>query len=748
MEVEGVNDFKALRAKFQNNSNFSNTLLQPAKRPPADFLHPSCSDGKHVSGPKIPSKEERLACKQKEEQFCYTVRNSELTHSKPLAMPRAKFSNLHLSGKDEDPKDKVLQVAVGGNALPKEVPWKPCPNSCVYQQGTVNANSEDASIKNSFQHARQIWESAASQNDRKCAMVPPRHRANGTCSSAQPRATNTATAAESSKMRTAGNEQTQDFSTQKNTASHSGVSALPHAPSPPLPARRYKGTEPAPSKTTGVTGLCQPFYNQQDSSETLPYSKETASEHFHHHSAPEKQLDVTDNKLPKIKPLPSVESLGPPPEKPQRPPKVNLCSFQHSASPLERSGKTAAVEEEYMTPENTAVEESHDYEDTISYLKPCGTEMSSCTTQAPTTEAKENDKKPKSFLFTRSSAEGAIEEKTSGNFERERLQQVKKIFKISGNKDILHKVQTNEDGKSGSNILQRRLQDASSLPQTTKCPTEKSLSKDNVEYSGYVCVGALNADEEMVALSQRLKPVQSLDVYDDVEGLEGGIGQGSGACNSFTSDSFSEDYYEETYEDVQNGDDMPTRLDLDRIDKLKNFFKKEKFKLKNTKMKENLRMFSSSVPNLDIVSQEATAYDDSVTQKDTKEKDEKSKNWKLKFLMTKEEKDRKRSSEDAESSSSRAIFKAKKGNAEKNKKMAKEERVFRETFMYNKEIAVINTAFAQSSVSSKGKQDLPITAGEQLDIIDVTEGNQMLCRNAEGKYGYVLVEHLNFSRLY
>ncbi|XP_019387037.1 PREDICTED: uncharacterized protein C1orf168 homolog isoform X2 [Crocodylus porosus] len=745
MEVEGVNDFKALRAKFQNNSNFSKALLQPGKRPPTDFLHPPCSDGKHVSSPKIPSKEEKLACKQKEEQLCCTVHNSELTQSKPLALPRAKFSNLHLSRKDEDPKDEVLQVAVGGNALPKKVPRKSCPNSCVYQQGTVDANLEDASIKSSFQHARQIWESAASQNDGKCAMVPPRHRANGTCSSAQPGATNSATAAESSKMSTAGNGH-QDFSTQKNAASHSGVSALSHAPSPPLPARRHKGAEPASSKTTSVTGFCQQFYNQQDPSETLLASEETASEHFHRHSAPEKQLDVTDNKFPKIKPLPSVESLGPPPEKPQRPPKVNLCSSQYSASQLGRSGKTAAVEEEYMTPENTAFEESHDYEDTISYLKPCGTEASSCAIQAPSTEAKENDKKPKSFLFTRSSVERAIEEKTSGDFERERLQQVKKIFKMSGNNDILHKVQTNEDGRNGSNILQRRLQDAPSLPQTTKCPTETSLSKDNVDYSAYVCVGALNADEEMVALSQRLKPMQSLDVYDDVEGLERGIGQGSGACNSFTSDSFSEDNYEETYEDVQNGDDMPTKLDSDRIDKLKKFFKKEKFKLKNTKMKENLRMFSSSVPNLDIMSQEATAYDDSLTQKDTKEKDEKFKTWKLKFLMPKEEKDRRRNGEDAESSSSRALFKAKKGNAEKKKKMAKEERVFRETFMYNKEIAVINTAFAHCSVSSKGKQDLSITAGEQLDIIDVTEGNQMLCRNAEGKYGYVLVEHLNFRQ--
>ncbi|NXE51532.1 FYB2 protein, partial [Casuarius casuarius] len=92
----------------------------------------------------------------------------------------------------------------------------------------------------------------------------------------------------------------------------------------------------------------------------------------------------------------------------------------------------------------------------------------------------------------------------------------------------------------------------------------------------------------------------------------------------------------------------------------------------------------------------------------------------------------------------RSIFKVNKGSAEKSKKMSKEEKLFRETFMYNKEISVINTAVAQCSVPSKRRVDLPVTAGEQLDVIDTTEGNEVICRNAEGRYGYVLVEHLNF----
>lgn len=42
----------------------------------------------------------------------------------------------------------------------------------------------------------------------------------------------------------------------------------------------------------------------------------------------EKRPNVRRHQLPKTKPLPSVESLGPPPTKPQKPPAVNLQAFQ------------------------------------------------------------------------------------------------------------------------------------------------------------------------------------------------------------------------------------------------------------------------------------------------------------------------------------------------------------------------------------------------------------------------------------
>ncbi|NXK95560.1 FYB2 protein, partial [Formicarius rufipectus] len=123
-----------------------------------------------------------------------------------------------------------------------------------------------------------------------------------------------------------------------------------------------------------------------------------------------------------------------------------------------------------------------------------------------------------------------------------------------------------------------------------------------------------------------------------------------------------------------------------------------------------------------------------------REKDDKYKIRMPKLRMAKEYKDKRKSIDDVE----RNILKSKKSSEEKSRKREKEEKFFRETFMYDKEISVISTATAECSVSSQRRVDLPVTAGEQLDVIDVVEGHAVICRNSQGRYGYVLLEHLNF----
>ncbi|XP_043555247.1 FYN-binding protein 1 isoform X3 [Chiloscyllium plagiosum] len=101
----------------------------------------------------------------------------------------------------------------------------------------------------------------------------------------------------------------------------------------------------------------------------------------------------------------------------------------------------------------------------------------------------------------------------------------------------------------------------------------------------------------------------------------------------------------------------------------------------------------------------------------------------------------------------KGIFKGKRKdpNEEKetkvNKKKMLKEQEFREKFNYTKEIVVENIAVVEQNAvqEKKGSLYLPIKAGEKLEVIDIGEGNQIICRNSEGKYGYVHVRHLIFG---
>ncbi|XP_027734869.1 FYN-binding protein 2 isoform X4 [Empidonax traillii] len=393
------------------------------------------------------------------------------------------------------------------------------------------------------------------------------------------------------------------------------------------------------------------------------------------------------NKWPRIKPLPSAESLGPAPGKPPRPPKFDLNAFRSNLPLVHRGNETTAGEEDYLSPKSAQLQEQNNYEETPVYLNQAGDTTTLCviegTLQVPKAEPQEH-KKQKIFPFAKSSPERAtIEDEKEGkpSHEREKLE-VMKIFKTGGSEYMSPSSQTKEDGRDGMKVLQGRQDVTSTLP--ANYPILQGLSKDRAELLHSMDVGAPKLGAERTALNQNTwQPLQAPeDIYDDIEELQDGLSYRSDASSSFTSDSFSGNTYEETYEDVEIGGDNPAKPETEKQKRFGNLFKIEKLKLNNFRLKENLRN----------------------------------------------------------------IFKFKKSSEEKSRKREKEEKFFRETFMYDKEINVINTATAECSVPSERRVDLPVTAGEQLDVIDVTEGHAVICRNSEGRYGYVLVEHLNFGQ--
>ncbi|XP_071322194.1 FYN-binding protein 1 isoform X2 [Trachinotus anak] len=80
----------------------------------------------------------------------------------------------------------------------------------------------------------------------------------------------------------------------------------------------------------------------------------------------------------------------------------------------------------------------------------------------------------------------------------------------------------------------------------------------------------------------------------------------------------------------------------------------------------------------------------------------------------------------------------------KQKKFEKEEKDFRKKFKYDGEIQVLYQVNIVHTLTNKkwtGKE-LPVKAGEKLDVIVKAVDNKLICRNEEGKFGYVSTSHI------
>ncbi|KAM9338420.1 FYN-binding protein 1 [Symphorus nematophorus] len=80
----------------------------------------------------------------------------------------------------------------------------------------------------------------------------------------------------------------------------------------------------------------------------------------------------------------------------------------------------------------------------------------------------------------------------------------------------------------------------------------------------------------------------------------------------------------------------------------------------------------------------------------------------------------------------------------KQKKFEKEEKEFRKKFKYEGEIQVLYQVTIIPTLTNKkwSGKELPIKAGEKLDVIVKAVDNKLTCRNEEGKLGYVSTSHI------
>uniref|UniRef100_A0A0G2K517 FYN binding protein 2 n=1 Tax=Rattus norvegicus TaxID=10116 RepID=A0A0G2K517_RAT len=126
-----------------------------------------------------------------------------------------------------------------------------------------------------------------------------------------------------------------------------------------LPRYSRKQTESPGTEGSHESSPCQPVYECELVS-LVPEKPE--SQHC---------------QLPKTKPLPSIETLGPPPPKPSKPPFVNIYAFPRQPAVVSKSLKEGKKMHR-AHPHCAELEEAHNYDTTISYLRHSGNSINLC----------------------------------------------------------------------------------------------------------------------------------------------------------------------------------------------------------------------------------------------------------------------------------------------------------------------------------------------------------------------------------
>ncbi|XP_073861928.1 FYN-binding protein 2 isoform X12 [Macaca fascicularis] len=706
MEEEGVRSFKELRAKFQNLD--APPLPGPIKLPAG--VSPNSDIGGKQSTQILANGKPLSSNHKQHPPHCSS------SESRPLQPQKIKLAQ----------KTEILKCSSSPGPLGKSTVCSAASSQNtsllleVTQSNVEIITKEKVMVANSFRNKLWNWEKVSSQKSEMSSVLLLANCGSKAFHLEGQKGMGLTPEEPRKKLETKG---AQTLPSQKHLVAPKILLNVSEDPSFVIPHHIRKSWEnPRPEKSP-ASSTYQPIYECELASQ-----------------APEKQSDVRHHHLPKMKPLPSINSLGPPPQKPSRPTVVNLQAFQRQRAAVPKTQGEVTVEEGSLPPErlfNAEFEEPHNYEATISYLRHSGNSINLCTAEEiadPTYEVgiEELQKSWKNFPYPEPSAkheDKKMKEKEPCELEPKNTekephsnhvfkillyllyQSPTDVWKIQFNKICFsrssltplpakrtsllilsvsmmvdayegtpEKIQMTNVHTGRRNMLAGKQEAMIDVIQTNPCPEGPKLARHSQGHCGYLEV--LESTKETPDLGVSKPSSISEEIYDDVEYSRKEVPKPN-FRSSFASNS--EENREEMYEDV--------------------------YKTKN------------NYPKI--------------------EDEDKLKMWKPKFLTQKEKKE-KNGAEESESFSPRSFFKTKKQNLEKNR-MKREEKLFRERFKYNKEIIVINTAVACSKNSRNGIFDLPISPGEELEVIDTTEQNLVICRNSKGKYGYVLIEHLDFK---
>ncbi|XP_078416602.1 FYN-binding protein 1-like isoform X2 [Cetorhinus maximus] len=489
-----------------------------------------------------------------------------------------------------------------------------------------------------------------------------------------------------------------------------------------------------------------------------------------------------DPNVPKRRPLPAPWTLGAPPQKPNRPPTVNLDLFRQpqwmesptlpvSNRPANKMPPPPSPMAPNLPPRPLTsrppdiiptTEEDENYDDVQSVGPPPLPPMKPEDRWIPAAsnnpeEKDESDGEMYEDLDNYRSLkelkeqERRKEKEDKRRQEQERKEQkekkreleMRKKFKLSGAIEVIQNVKVTMDYKGGKNELSCKQGEWLEVIRITDNPEGKWLARALDGSYGYIkvtCVD-INYDEIKKKTGIRPKesmpimkqPVQDQELYDDVAPNDDtGPGSNTGGSGVFPSPPSGEEIYDDVDGIPEDIVPSPASQDASKFGSWSwGLLKKKKAekddKDKKAKEKESSevqgesgeRQLLSSAPPAELADGE-DVYDDVGAEEFPPLPPE--------FSLLK-------------SSKAPIPGKGKKDEKDykKTKKMEKEEKDFRKKFKYDGEIRVLGTVEVIQNLPARkwANRELPVKAGEVLDIIQHTDDIKLLCRNEDGKYGYV-----------
>ncbi|XP_014803125.1 PREDICTED: FYN-binding protein isoform X2 [Calidris pugnax] len=495
----------------------------------------------------------------------------------------------------------------------------------------------------------------------------------------------------------------------------------------------------------------------------------------------EKENGDRSSGTPKRKALPPLFKVGQPPQKPSRPPNVDLEKFRKSSPKdcpknegLKQIAPSSAALPPPVPPPHSATQfpppppASHP-----SLQSPAAPSLPPRNTKpSPETITPENEENYDDVEFV-SQGHGNTEggqgsdgemyedindirssrekEKKRDKEEKRRMDQekkeqkekekkeheIRKKFKLTGPIQVLHQARACVDHKGGKNELTVKQGDEIEIIRLTDNPEGKWLGRIKGCY-GYIKTTIVEIDYDSLRRKQQpatraaVKHSESdQEVYDDVgeqDSISSQSGGQSGAGKMFPPPPSDQ----EIYDGIDDEDDVTKSVSQDEdkngiwswgiLKRLKvKDGKKKSVREKTTKvngaednghlfMPPSTKQFGKDCGDNDV-------YDD-VDSSD--------------FPPPPPE---------VNSSKSASLGKHKpdEKDTQKLKKMEKEEKEFRKKFKFEGEIKVLYSTTTVQDLPQKrwGPKDLQVKPGESLEIIESTDDTKVLCRNEEGKYGYV-----------